>query len=74
MSDKTEAHLVASNGNYHYVKCVDIYPQKSPDLLLALGQANGKAVLTTFGPTTYDALGINGKEFGEFDQCFILKL
>jgi hypothetical protein len=58
--------LLAINSNHHYVKCVDIYPhpQPEPDILLAIGQANGKVVLTTFGPTVFDALGLAGKELG----------
>jgi hypothetical protein len=55
---------LATNSNHHYVKCVDIYPQPEPDILLAIGQANGKVVLTTFGPTAFDALGLTGKELG----------
>ncbi|GLH08738.1 GATOR complex protein MIOS [Gryllus bimaculatus] len=62
VSDTTAANLLASNSSHHYVKCVDIYPQAEPDLLLAIGQANGKVVLTTFGPTTFDSRGLPGKE------------
>lgn len=35
-------------------------------MLLALGQANGKVVLTTFGPSAYDALGLTGLELSEY--------
>lgn len=35
-----------------------------PDILLAVGQANGKVALTTFGPTTFDSLGLAGRELG----------
>ncbi|XP_034949422.1 GATOR complex protein MIOS [Chelonus insularis] len=62
ISDTTGAHLLATNSNHHYVKCVDIYPQSEPDILLAVGLANGKVVLTTFGPTAYDSLNLTGKE------------
>ncbi|KAK0099087.1 hypothetical protein PV326_006551 [Microctonus aethiopoides] len=62
ISDNTVAHLLATNSSHHYVKCVDIYPQPEPDILLAVGQANGKVVLTTFGPTAFDSLGLTGKE------------
>ncbi|PSN33611.1 WD repeat-containing protein mio [Blattella germanica] len=62
ISDTTAANLLATNSNHHYVKCVDIYPQPEPDILLAVGQANGKVVLTTFGPTAFDAIGLTGKE------------
>lgn len=66
LSEKTGAHLVASNNNYHYIKCIDVCPDSKSEPLLAVGQANGKVVLTTFGPTSFDALGLNGKEFGMF--------
>ncbi|KAI5709710.1 hypothetical protein M8J76_002037 [Diaphorina citri] len=63
ISTSTYAHLLATNSYHHYVKCVDIYPHVEPaDMLLALGQANGKVVLTTFGPSAYDALGLTGLE------------
>ncbi|XP_076393574.1 GATOR complex protein mio isoform X2 [Megachile rotundata] len=62
ISDYTVAHLLATNTNHHYVKCIDIYPQPEPDILLAIGQANGKVVLTTFGPTIFDSQGLSGKE------------
>ncbi|XP_014207535.2 GATOR complex protein MIOS-A [Copidosoma floridanum] len=63
VSDETVAHLLASSTSYPYVKCIDIYPHPEPDILLAVGQANGKIALATFGPTIFDALGIAGKEF-----------
>ncbi|KAH0544233.1 GATOR complex protein MIOS-B [Cotesia glomerata] len=62
ISDTTVAQLLATNSSHHYVKCVDIYPQSEPDILLAVGQANGKIVLTTFGPTAFDSLSLTGKE------------
>lgn len=68
ISDSTVAHLLATNTNHHYVKCIDIYPQLEPDILLAVGQANGKVVLTTFGPTIFDSQGLSGKELGKLFQ------
>ncbi|KAJ9588221.1 hypothetical protein L9F63_018385 [Diploptera punctata] len=62
VSNTTAANLLATNSSHHYVKCVDIYPQPEPDILLAIGQANGKIVFTTFGPTAFDAIGLTGKE------------
>ncbi|XP_066997693.2 GATOR2 complex protein MIOS isoform X2 [Anabrus simplex] len=62
VSDTTGANLLATNSNHHYVKCVDIYPQAESDILLAIGQANGKITLTTFGPTAFDSRGLTGKE------------
>lgn len=44
-------------------------------MLLALGQANGKVVLTTFGPSAYDALGLTGLELSEYlSNVFFLSL
>lgn len=69
ISTSTYAHLLATNSYHHYVKCVDIYPHPDPaDMLLALGQANGKVVLTTFGPSAYDALGLTGLELSEYSS------
>ncbi|XP_034247778.1 GATOR complex protein MIOS-A isoform X2 [Thrips palmi] len=62
ISDTTSAHLLASNSNLPYVKCVDIYPHNESDVLLAIGQINGKVVLNTFGQTVFDCLGLAGKE------------
>lgn len=73
ISETTVAHLLASNSNHPYVKCVDIYPHNDTDVLLAIGQINGKVVLTTFGPTVFDCLGLSGKELGNgsppFQKC-----
>ncbi|XP_054286757.1 GATOR complex protein MIOS [Macrosteles quadrilineatus] len=62
ISDGAVAHLLATIANHHYVKCVDIYPQPEQDILLAVGQANGKVVLTSFGPSAFDAVGLTGME------------
>ncbi|XP_043268495.1 GATOR complex protein MIOS-B [Venturia canescens] len=62
ISDSTFAHLLATNSSHNYLKCIDIYPRPEPDILLAVGQANGKVVLTTFGPTAYDSQGLTGRE------------
>lgn len=56
-SDTTQAILLATNSSHRYVKCVDIYPRADSDILLAVGQANGKVVLTSFGTTTVEAVG-----------------
>lgn len=47
------------------MKCVDIYPHNENDVLLAIGQINGKVILSTFGPTVFDCLGLAGKELGK---------
>lgn len=70
LSDSTVAHLLATNTNHHYVKCIDIYPQAELDILLAVGQDDGKVVLTTFGPTIFDSYGYAGKELGKKSKCF----
>ncbi|XP_039295830.1 GATOR complex protein MIOS-B [Nilaparvata lugens] len=62
ISDKSVAQHLATNSNHHYVKCVDIYPKPDPDVLMAIGQANGKVTLTSFGPSVYDTMGLTGSE------------
>lgn len=65
LSNTTGANLLATNSTHHYVKCIDIYPKSDRDLLLAIGQGNGRVTLLTFGPTQYDSLSLPGKEFGK---------
>lgn len=60
------SNLLATISNIHYIKCIDIYPQPEEDILLAIGQANGKVVLNTFGPSVFDSLGYSGKELSKF--------
>uniref|UniRef100_A0A0A9ZA57 WD repeat-containing protein mio n=3 Tax=Lygus hesperus TaxID=30085 RepID=A0A0A9ZA57_LYGHE len=62
LSENSGARLLATNSNYHYVKCVDIYPLKGSEILMAVGQANGKVSLTSFGPSSFDCLGVNGMD------------
>lgn len=62
LSNTTGANLLATNSNHHYIRCIDIYPKSESDLLLAIGHANGRVTLTTFGPTIYDARGLTGKD------------
>ncbi|KAL1137877.1 hypothetical protein AAG570_009573 [Ranatra chinensis] len=62
LSEMSSAQLLATNSNHHYLKCVDIYPKEEPDVLLAVGQANGKVALSTFGPSAFDASGLAGME------------
>lgn len=64
LSDLTGAQLLATNSNHHYVKCIDIYPKANSDLFLAVGQANGRVMLTSFGPSEFDGIGLTGKELG----------
>lgn len=64
ISDTNLAQLVATSSNHHYVRSIDIYPKCNEDILLAVGLANGRVALTTFGPSEYDIHGYPGKEFG----------
>lgn len=57
---------MATSSNHHYVRSIDIYPKCNEDILLAVGLANGRVALTTFGPSEYDINGYPGKEFGEY--------
>ncbi|KAL0278558.1 UNVERIFIED_CONTAM: hypothetical protein PYX00_000352 [Menopon gallinae] len=67
-SDRTEATLLATNSTQRYVKCVDICPQQDIDLLLAVGQVDGKVVLTSFGTSNIE---VSGREFSSVHsrQC-----
>lgn len=66
ISETSVAHLLATSSNHYYVKCVDIYPRKEPEMLLAIGQANGKVILTTFSAVKLESLsGFNNLEFGK---------
>lgn len=65
LSNDTGAHLLATNSNHHYVKCIDVYPKSENDLLLAIGQANGKITLSTFGSSEFDSQGLPGKDLGK---------
>lgn len=51
------------------MKCVDIYPQPEADVLLAVGQANGKVVLCSFGPSAHDSAGVAGMELSK-ETCW----
>ncbi|XP_063233237.1 GATOR2 complex protein MIOS isoform X2 [Bacillus rossius redtenbacheri] len=62
LSQGTGAALLATSSSHQYVKCVDVCPRPEPDVLLGVGQANGKVALTTFGPSAFDALGLPGRE------------
>lgn len=64
ISENHLAQLVATSSNHHYVRSVDIYPKCDENILLAVGLANGRVALTTFGPSEYDVIGYPGKEFG----------
>lgn len=35
------------------------------DLFLAVGQANGRIMLTSFGPSEFDGVGLTGRELGK---------
>eukprot|EP00058_Branchiostoma_floridae_P009637 XP_002595125.1 hypothetical protein BRAFLDRAFT_67907 [Branchiostoma floridae] len=64
LSDDTTATLLSTNTDIQYMKCVAWYPKKEPEFLLAVGQANGRVVLTSFGQDgAHDQYGLIGKEF-----------
>ncbi|CAG9854863.1 unnamed protein product [Phyllotreta striolata] len=62
VSDTHFAQVLTTNCNYHLVRSLDIYPKCQKDLLLAIGLANGRVALTTFGPSEHDAANLPGKE------------
>ncbi|XP_067022252.1 GATOR2 complex protein MIOS-A-like [Acropora muricata] len=49
LSDETSASLVSVLTEIQYLKCVAWYPRPFPENLLAVGQANGKVLLTCIG-------------------------
>ncbi|CAJ0958111.1 unnamed protein product [Ranitomeya imitator] len=49
LSEETTATLLAINSDTPYMKCVAWYPKYDPECLLAVGQANGRVVLTSLG-------------------------
>lgn len=61
ISDDTYAVHCASNSEIHFIKCAAWYPKPEPRNLLAVGLANGRVVLTSFGDPGDDEL--IGKEF-----------
>ncbi|KAL8558525.1 hypothetical protein ACOMHN_038849 [Nucella lapillus] len=61
VADQKYAVHCATNSEIHYIKCAAWYPKPEPKNLLAVGQANGRVVLTSFGDPGDDEL--IGKEF-----------
>lgn len=49
LSDETCASLVSVMTEIQYLKCVAWYPRAEPENLLAVGQANGRVLLTCIG-------------------------
>ncbi|XP_046689456.1 GATOR complex protein MIOS isoform X1 [Silurus meridionalis] len=64
LSEETAATLLAVNSDTPYMKCVAWYPKSEPECLLAVGQANGRVVLTGLGQS-HGSKGkdLTGKEF-----------
>lgn len=56
ISDSHYAVHCATNSEIHFIKCAAWYPQATPRNLLAVGQANGRVVLTSFGDPGADEL------------------
>ncbi|CAG02753.1 unnamed protein product [Tetraodon nigroviridis] len=64
LSEETAATLLAINSDTPYMKCVAWYPKHEPECLLAVGQANGRVVLTSLGQSHNSACKeLVGKEF-----------
>lgn len=65
ISDDTYAVLQSVNSEIPYIKCIAWYPGKDPGQLIAVGTANGRVILTSFGQGgSRDPNGLVGKEFG----------
>nr|XP_022917672.1 GATOR complex protein MIOS-A isoform X1 [Onthophagus taurus] len=62
LSNTSGALLLATNSNYHYVKCIDIYPKSDKDILLGVGHSNGRVTLSSFGQLDYEHQSFSGKE------------
>ncbi|XP_051872722.1 GATOR complex protein MIOS isoform X1 [Pristis pectinata] len=64
LSEDTTATLLAINSDTPYMKCVAWYPKYDPECLLAVGQANGRVVLTSLGQDRNSKFrDLIGKEF-----------
>ncbi|NP_001091443.1 GATOR complex protein MIOS-B [Xenopus laevis] len=64
LSEETIATLLAINSDTPYMKCVAWYPKYDPECLLAVGQANGRVVLTSLGQDhNSKCKDLIGKEF-----------
>ncbi|XP_016136994.1 WD repeat-containing protein mio-like [Sinocyclocheilus grahami] len=64
LSEETTATLLAINSDAPYMKCVAWYPKHEPECLLAVGQANGRVVLTSLGQShNSKCKELVGKEF-----------
>ncbi|KAE8596322.1 hypothetical protein XENTR_v10016055 [Xenopus tropicalis] len=64
LSEETTATLLAINSDTPYMKCVAWYPKYDPECLLAVGQANGRVVLTSLGQDhNSKCKDLIGKEF-----------
>ncbi|NXX74403.1 MIO protein, partial [Urocolius indicus] len=64
LSEETTATLLSINSETPYMKCVAWYPKYDPECLLAVGQANGRVVLTSLGQDhNSKSKDLIGKEF-----------
>nr|XP_033786917.1 GATOR complex protein MIOS isoform X1 [Geotrypetes seraphini] len=64
LSEETTATLLAINSDTPYMKCMAWYPKHDPECLLAVGQANGRVVLTGLGQDhNSKCKDLIGKEF-----------
>lgn len=62
LSDSKAATYLAKITDFPYTKVVEIYPGDMEEGLIAVGLANGKIVLTSFGNPS------NNKEIGEWNH------
>lgn len=56
------ATLLSNNSDFQYLRCYSCYMNPNSDLLLAVGQENGKVILASFGRSFNDT-DLVGKEF-----------
>lgn len=63
ISSSSVATLLSTNTENQYMKCVSWYPKPQYDHLLAVGQANGRVVLTSF-EDGLERTELCGREFG----------
>lgn len=66
ISPGTTATLLASETKYQYIRCVAPSYRNAPDLLLAVGLANGKVGLCNFVPSAENSLDYS--EFNNINQ------
>ncbi|KAG1694135.1 GATOR complex protein MIOS [Nymphon striatum] len=71
ISETEHASVLCVNSDFSYLKCVAWYPKVTTDLLLAVGLASGKVVITSLGDCSPDSQRFVGREFAvkQARQC-----